>query len=486
MGGLPVRWLFVGLWIVMALVLGGMLGMGEPVTADVVPTAYPPPGLTPTVTPVVVVGPQNFKVYLPLVSHVASGAPATPVVNVAPVREGGYRVTWAPVAGALSYRVFEAPNATMTGATLVSTVDATSPASVSFPARAPGVYYYRVVALNRLGASASPSLPVTVPEARLSIQEERGGGYAITWPPILGAVESHLYESTTGAMVGPTHAEVGLDAVNRALFGPRPRGTYYYRLLVVTTQVAAWSDVLAVPVPRPGLWGTVTYNGDPVEGILVQLRRCTVVVSGCVNWVMLDAATTQRDGSYSFTAVDAADSRTALYVFFDNARRDRNYLNFWRGTNVVGYDGRATVAASAFDIANIFLLDPAPGARLPNPVTFRWQPRANRADNYCVMFLDTSPNLNPLVPCVTLGYGGVAALDVEGVIAFDTPYNWTMWVENAGQGYGEGFFYRPITIMRGSLTRSDALRLGDLLSAGKLAAPLTTPDRESAPPEAQP
>ena len=80
----------------------------------------------------------------------------------------------------------------------------------------------------------------------------------------------------------------------------------------------------------------------------------------------------------------------------------------------------------------------------------------------------------------------MAALDVEGVIAFDTPYNWTMWVENAGQGYGEGFFYRPITIMRGSLTRSDALRLGDLLSAGKLAAPLTTPDRESAPPEAQP
>ncbi len=95
------------------------------------------------------------------------------------------------------------------------------------------------------------------------------------------------------------------------------------------------------------------------------------------------------------------------------------------------------------------------------------------------MFMDRA--LTPLIPCYRLGYIDYTRLDVAGVLDFNTAYNWTTWVSIEGQGYGEAFYYRTLTILPGRSAMKEGLSLFPLRDA------LTQPPlRESAPPTAEP
>lgn len=480
------RWLLVCIWCVL---VGGMVwALSSVNVATSAPlaqaTAYPPPPtrVTPTSGPSVPF-PTSFYLYLPSVTRVGVGSPLMTQLGIQPERSGGYRIQWAWVGNTTLYQLYEARQANLSDARLIKTVGQSEPPEHVFGAKPPGVYYYWVVTYNRFGSTASAPLRVTVPNApRLTIQEVSGGGYAVAWTSVEGSREYRLWESTSPTMLSAQAVNIGRTVDNRADFGPRVRGAYYYQMTVLTDQVGVLSEVLRVSVPRPGLSGVVTAAARPAEGIVIQLRQCALVRNTCMNRTTLDSTMTLSDGSYSFTNLAAVDAGTAYYVLFDNPHRSPTYLNFWRGRDVIGYNGRDTVEASSFEIANLFLEEPAPGARLANPVPFRWQRRPNTADNYCVMFLDGQ--LDPVVPCYTLGYVDYTRLDVEGVLSFNTLYNWTMWVENAGQGYGEAFYYRPLTILRNLTGLGEGLRLYER----SLKPPDTdrgVPQRETRPPMAE-
>lgn len=457
------RWVLLLMWFALAVALGlGIVHVDTATSAPAVATAYPVP--TSMVTPMPRATPdwvaKNY-LYMPQLESRAPGAPGPLSLSVGPESGAGFRLRWTPATDAVSYVLQEWRNEDMSDCRDVARLAPGQPLEVAIASRPPGVTYFRATAVNRFGTTASNTLSVEVPAApKLAIEEARGGGYAVVWNPAPGATNYRLLEATSPSMAGAVQVWQGATLPpTGAVFGARPRGTYYYSLAVMTSQVTVVSATLAVPVPRPGLWGVVTYNGQPASGAIVDLWRCTLEADRCVTKTKLDTAMTTDDGSYSFTQVAATDTRTALYVVFDNPRDIRDYLNFWRAPNVVGYNGRDTVQAGSFDIANIFLQEPAPSARVTNPARFRWTPRASRADSYCVMFLDA--NREPLVPCVPLGYTDVAVIDVHGVLNYNVPYNWNVWVEVPGQGYGESFYYRSVTMLRASGKESrDAVRLG--------------------------
>lgn len=471
-------WLGIGL----LLALGGLLTRFEAVTTAAPlsqATAYPAPPATPT--PLVSTpAPASHFVYLPLAEKSPAGAPAALALGVAPIREGGYRLWWDPAPTADLYTLYEAGTPTMSGARLVTTVRAGEPTVYDFAPPSPGVLYYRLVAANRFGATPGPVLTVTIPAAPdLRIEEVSGGGYGVVWSAPAAPAQYRLLESTSPSMTPAAEIISPQPGATTRYFRPRPSGRYYYRLVTLFSQVAVVSPLLEVAVPRPGLWGTVEFNDQPVEGVLVELRRCTLTGAQCAAWTTLETATTQRDGTYSFTRLDPVPATTAYYVYFANPARQTNYLNFWRGRNVVGYNGRDTVEASRFDIANIYLEEPAQNAMLPNPVGFRWQRRPVATDNYCVMFMDRA--LTPLIPCYRLGYVDYTRLDVAGLLSFNTLYNWTTWVDVEGQGYGEAFYYRTLTILPSRAALKDGLSLLRLLDRAD-----PPPLRESAPPRLEP
>ncbi|MCW5848700.1 MAG: hypothetical protein KIT87_01190 [Anaerolineae bacterium] len=471
-------------WLGVGLILGlvGLLAPVEPVTTAAPlaqATAYPGPGVTPTTVTSTPFPASNF-LYLPLANKAPQGAPAAPALQAAPIREGGYRLWWDATPGVDLYMLYQAATANMDLADLVDTVRTGEPTVLDFAPPSAGVLYYRLVAVNRWGITPGPILTVSIPAApTLSIEEVAGGGYGVIWNAATRPVEYRLFESTSPSMTPASEITANQPAGTTRYFPPRPKGTYYYVLVTVFDQVAVVSRVLEVAIPRPGLWGTVKYNDQPIEGILVELRRCTLAGPRCTPWTTLETVTTQRDGTYSFTRLDPSAANTAYYVYFDNPARRTNYLNFWRGRNIVGYNGRDTVEASRFDIANIYLEEPANNAFLPNPVGFRWQRRPVTSDTYCVMFLDRS--LAPLIPCYRLGYIDTTRLDVAGLLSFNTAYNWTTWVDVESQGYGEAFYYRTLTILPMRTAQKEGLPLRLLLD--QAASP---PWRESNPPVAEP
>ena len=456
------RWVSLVIWFVLAAALGlGIMHVDTVTSASPTATAYPVP--TNTFTPVPRATPdwvaKNF-LYLPLVESRAPGVPGPLSLSVGPEASSGFRLRWTAAVDAATYTLQEWRSDDMSDSRDVARLAPGQPLEVAIVARGPGVYYYRTTAMNRFGATASNTLAVEVPVTPTLAVEEAKGGYAVVWNAVAGATNYRLLEATSPSMTGAVQVWQGATLPpTGVIFGARIRGTYYYSLVATTSQVAVVSATLAVPVPRPGLWGVVTYNGQPAPGAMIDLWRCTLEADRCVAKAKLDTVMTADDGSYSFTQVAATDARTALYVVFDNPRDIRDYLNFWRAPNVVGYNGRDTVQAGRFDIANVFLQEPAPSARVVNPARFRWTPRASRVDSYCVMFLDA--NREPLVPCVPLSYTDVGVMDVDGVLSYNVPYNWNGWVEVPGQGYGESFYYRSVTFLRGTGKENrDAVRLG--------------------------
>lgn len=482
------RWALLAVWLGLAAVLASaILHMDSIATAAPgcpgTPTSYPPP---PTHTPrATVVFTTKYKTYAPLVNQQAGGWPAGPVTSVVADPLAGLRIRWEPLPDALYYLVHEAANRDMSCQREIGRVQAQQTLEVAVASPPTGGVYYRVTAVSRQGATVGEAVAVSIPAApRLSIAEQPGGGYAVVWSQTAGAMTYRLFESLSSNMANASQVWSGASALQVGdmsfVSGPRKRADYYYRLAVSTSQVTVLSEVLRVPVPRPGLAGIVTYGGQAIEGALVELWRCDGDASRCVTGrEAVDATMTQADGSYSFTQVQRTPAGKALYVLFDNPRDNRDYLNFWRGPNIVGYNGVDTLANAAhFDIANVFLEEPAPNATVVNPATFRWLRRGILTDDYRLTFMDMSGQ--PLGLGGRLGYVSTVRYDVEGALAFGRPYLWNVWVYGPDGGYGESFYYRQVTFLRGRVKDDTALPLAPL-KASDAAAEATTwpPERES-------
>src|SRR3972149_2135057 len=115
----------------------------------------------------------------------------------------------------------------------------------------------------------------------------------------------------------------------------------------------------------------VTYQGSPVAGVNLALR----FYNGS-SWSTALTTATQADGTYRFTGVPSLTTGQRYYVRYSNGSdghpSDPSYLAGWGSFDITSYAASANVAGGDFDIANISLSSPAPGATVSLPQAVSW------------------------------------------------------------------------------------------------------------------
>jgi hypothetical protein len=191
--------------------------------------------------------------------------------------------------------------------------------------------------------------------------------------------------------------------------------------------------------PQPGLGGTVLMNGAPASGVSLDLR----FYDGA-SWSTKTSTTTGDDGSYFFGDMPALASGQSYYVRYLN-NSDDSRLYTWHTPVDKSYNGSSVVTFETFDIANIVLSSPEPGAAVKLPATFTWVMRpASPTDSYEFNLFDPNSDLE-FYTDPPLGYVSSYSLSAlpQG-FSKGVEYGWGMGVVSPAGGYGMSFYYNPI------------------------------------------
>lgn len=229
---------------------------------------------------------------------------------------------------------------------------------------------------------------------------------------------------------------------------------------IVTASVVVQQTYLPVtsrPKPPRGLYGTVTENGVPAAGVSLDLR----FYNGS-SWSTAAITTTAADGSYSFTNISSLSPGQYYYVRFQNtAGGNSNRLWTWHTRSVSTYVPGSEFNIGNFDLANIALVSPAPGATVNVPRTFQWTPRpASPTDSYEFNLYDPY-DLNPyFFTDPPLGYVGSYTLNgpLPG-FGVGPLYVWELWVYSPDGGYGISYEARVVYFANTGLASSEGLDL---------------------------
>ncbi len=193
------------------------------------------------------------------------------------------------------------------------------------------------------------------------------------------------------------------------------------------------------PAPPSGIHGHVTFNGAPASGVFLELRRFSgQQFSTPVNLY------TDANGAYNFTNAPTLLSGQFYYVRYLN-QSDSSRVSFWGTAEIKAYMAGNSTAAGDFDLANVPLVAPNPGATISLPAAFQWTARAAApTDSYQLSLFDPSGNAfgqtNPL------GYvNGINLTGVPNTFHAGTPYGWYVAINSPDGGYGESYYYRRVT-----------------------------------------
>jgi hypothetical protein len=198
-------------------------------------------------------------------------------------------------------------------------------------------------------------------------------------------------------------------------------------------------------VTPAGIYGQVTYQGNPIEGISLKLYRCdyTGAYWLCSTLLYTD---TQSDGSYQFTGAPSLGIDQKYMVEYRNSLHDPNYMLGWWGADIFSYTVGSAVAGGSFDIANISLMAPADDVTVTLPYTFQWIPRtATPTDTYEFELMDGENERTWIVPVSHAGSHTLEILPL-GFIS-GTQYMWNVRANGPDGGYGVAYTYRTITIL---------------------------------------
>lgn len=159
-----------------------------------------------------------------------------------------------------------------------------------------------------------------------------------------------------------------------------------------------YSTFLPIIFNPPGrLYGYITEYGTPAANITVTLEFCKLYRYApqpqfppyCAEKDIYYAAT-NSDGTYQFInmptlVVTGEVGMTQTYrVEWSNSKGISNRLSGWKSRLVDSYAFGDQVNVGSFDIGNVTLIQPAPGATIASfPVTFTWLHRPGVSlDNY--------------------------------------------------------------------------------------------------------
>lgn len=211
---------------------------------------------------------------------------------------------------------------------------------------------------------------------------------------------------------------------------------------VPTTQFVFLPFITRGTAATAGISGRVTLNGSPVGGVGLELR----FYNGSA-WSTLMTTTTASDGTYRFTNVPSLSSGQKYYVRYVNPSLNdsQGRLAAWGTRELTSYTAGTAVDLGTFDIADVTLVSPPPGASVTLPTTFSWNPRsATPQDSYGVAIYSTSGSLVNMQPPV--GYTGSYTMNsLPSGVSAGTTYLWSVYILWADGSVGLAYWGHSIT-----------------------------------------
>jgi uncharacterized repeat protein (TIGR01451 family) len=207
----------------------------------------------------------------------------------------------------------------------------------------------------------------------------------------------------------------------------------------VTTLALAKLFLPVIAKPLPGIQGYVTFNGAPAGGVFLELRH----FDGQQYSTQLSLYT-DGSGYYNFTNAPSLPPGQFYYVRYLN-QADPSRLSFWATAQITSFAAGGAVGAGNFDLADVALVAPDPGATVALPAPFQWARRpATPTDSYQLSLFD--PIGDAFGQTGLLGYvNGVTLTGLPGNFHSGTPYGWYVAVNTPDGGYGESYYYRRVT-----------------------------------------
>jgi hypothetical protein len=195
------------------------------------------------------------------------------------------------------------------------------------------------------------------------------------------------------------------------------------------------------PPPPAGIYGTVTYQGIPIDGLGIELLLCNPTTTGrsCL-WTL--HTTTQWGGRYQFLTAASLGSNQTYFVLFSNPANDARFLT-WYSFSLYAYTAGQTLAGGDFDVADMVLLSPSDMADVGLPTTFEWQQRLGAPSDSYIFGLYTS---GKWWPTPELGHVGNYTLGtLPAGFTLGVQYFWGVWVLGLGDSIGYTNQIREIT-----------------------------------------
>jgi len=192
------------------------------------------------------------------------------------------------------------------------------------------------------------------------------------------------------------------------------------------------------PLQPAGIYGQVTYQGTPIDGLEIQLLLWNHVGGG---WTSSSGdtlyAATQAGGQYQFTAASSLGSDQKYTVAFKNTANDPRFLASWRSSSIYTYTAGQVLAGGNFEIAEMEYLSPADNANVGLPVTFQWQPRIGSSSDSYMLEIFKSNSSTPWFDTPRLGYVGNYTLNsLPAGFTTGEQYGWYVWIFGPDDSYG--------------------------------------------------
>ena len=315
--------------------------------------------------------------------------------------------------------------------------------TVNHTSSLPGQPLLYTISLSNTGLSALTSVAVTdtLPAALNYTNGSltaTGGSYiysagVITWtgPVNAGAPVTIQFDAST-----LPNASLGTVIINTAIISGE--GQVVSRRAVTTLALAK----LYLPLmskPRPGIQGYVTFNGAPAADVFLELRHFDGQ-----SFSTQASGNTDANGFYDFQA-PSLPAGQYYYVRYLNHQIDPSRLSFWATANINSYTAGNAAAGGSFDLGDVVLTSPASGATVALPAPFQWVRRpATPTDSYQFSLFD--PNGNAFGQTGLLGYvNGLTLTGVPSNFHSGIPYGWYVAINSPDGGYGESYYYRPVT-----------------------------------------
>lgn len=211
-----------------------------------------------------------------------------------------------------------------------------------------------------------------------------------------------------------------------------------------------------------GLYGTVSDHGVKAQGVPLDLRRISGVSPSTVMTTSTDVS-----GTYCFNRPASLAAGQTYHVRYGPQSTNPNHLSNWQTRVISSYSTGEKVNIGDFDLADISLVSPAPGATVALPRQFTWTRRvATPSDSY-ELDLFNPANLSLIA---FLGYSGYVdnytLTSLPQGFSPNVPYGWFVSVQSPDGGFGISFYYHTITFsnagsasVRPSIERIPADRL---------------------------